>query len=59
MSDKFEGISLINRHKMVYKLLEKELKLPHALSIVAKIPKEYSTEYKLESSPACKGGFGK
>ena len=41
VSPKFEGQSLVKRHRMVYDLLSDELKSGlHALSIVAKTPKE-------------------
>jgi stress-induced morphogen len=62
VSEKFETLkSLVQRHRMVNKIIQEELKdeFPHALSIIAKDPKEFSSEYKLEPSPNCKGGFGK
>lgn len=41
VSPKFEGQSLVKRHRMVYELLDDELKSGlHAISIVAKTPKE-------------------
>ncbi|XAR53132.1 hypothetical protein NMG60_11021553 [Bertholletia excelsa] len=41
VSNKFEGQSLVKRHRMVYDLLVDELQSGlHALSIVAKTPKE-------------------
>ncbi|VFQ62117.1 unnamed protein product [Cuscuta campestris] len=41
VSDKFDGQSLVKRHRMVYGLLDDELGSGlHALSIVAKTPKE-------------------
>lgn len=41
VSSKFEGQSLLKRHRMVYDLLSDELQSGlHALSIVAKTPKE-------------------
>ncbi|GFZ12316.1 BolA-like family protein [Actinidia rufa] len=41
VSNKFEGQSLVKRHRMVYDLLTDELQSGlHALSIVAKTPKE-------------------
>ncbi|XP_070507578.1 bolA-like protein DDB_G0274169 [Chironomus tepperi] len=61
VSEKFNGLSLIQRHRIVNNHLKEELKteFPHALSIVAKIPTEVDGEYKLEPSPNCRGGFGK
>ncbi|KAG8388489.1 hypothetical protein BUALT_Bualt02G0131000 [Buddleja alternifolia] len=41
VSDKFEGQTLVKRHRMVYDLLSDELDSGlHALSITAKTPKE-------------------
>lgn len=61
VSEKFTGLNLISRHRMVNNFIKEELKteFPHALSIVAKNPTEYDGEYKLEPSPNCRGGFGK
>ncbi|KAL6973637.1 BolA-like protein 1 [Sarracenia purpurea var. burkii] len=43
VSNKFEGQSVVKRHRMVYDLLANELQSGlHALSIVAKTPKEAS-----------------
>ncbi|KAK2421602.1 SufE-like protein 1, chloroplastic/mitochondrial [Trifolium repens] len=47
VSDKFEGQSLVKRHRMVYDLLSDELQSGlHALSIVAKTPKEIAPHAK-------------
>lgn len=61
VSKKFDGLSLIHRHRMVNNCLKNDLKteFPHALSIVAKNLDEYDEKYKLEPSPNCRGGFGK
>ncbi|KAL3675340.1 hypothetical protein R1sor_025288 [Riccia sorocarpa] len=41
VSDKFSGTSLIKRHRLVYELLDEELKTGvHALALVTKTPKE-------------------
>ncbi|CAG8454878.1 15991_t:CDS:2 [Acaulospora morrowiae] len=41
VSENFEGKSLLQRHQIIYKLLDEELKAGlHALSIKAKTPKE-------------------
>ena len=43
VSPKFDGQSLVKRHRMVYDLLSDELRSGlHALSIVAKTPQEVS-----------------
>lgn len=60
VSEKFDGLSLIKRHRLVNDIVKEALgDFVHALSIVAKAPKEYDTTAKLEPSPACRGGFGK
>ncbi|KAK9310222.1 hypothetical protein QLX08_000479 [Tetragonisca angustula] len=60
VSDKFKDISLIERHRMINKLLNEELKCNvHALSIVAKTPDQWKNENTITPSPPCRGGFGK
>ncbi|XP_043276475.1 bolA-like protein DDB_G0274169 isoform X2 [Venturia canescens] len=61
ISEKFENQPLIKRHRMVNELLKEELTSGvHALSIVAKTPSQWEDSTKtVESSPACKGGFGR
>ncbi|XP_026321756.1 bolA-like protein DDB_G0274169 [Hyposmocoma kahamanoa] len=61
VSDKFEGLPLIKRHRLVNDILKKELQAGvHALSIVAKTPQQWDESDKvIESSPNCRGGFGK
>ncbi|XP_026755628.2 bolA-like protein DDB_G0274169 [Galleria mellonella] len=61
VSDKFDGLPLIKRHRLVNDILKEELQTGvHALSIVAKTPKQWEESDKIvESSPNCKGGFGK
>lgn len=61
VSEEFNGLPLIKRHRLVNTVLADELKTGvHALSIVAKTPAQWSEDpQKLESSPACRGGFGK
>ncbi|OVA04943.1 BolA protein [Macleaya cordata] len=47
VSSKFDGQSLVKRHRMVYDLLNDELQSGlHALSIVAKTPQETGRGYK-------------
>ncbi|CAK8532302.1 unnamed protein product [Lathyrus sativus] len=47
VSPKFEGQSLVKRHRMVYDLLSDELQSGlHALSIVAKTPNEVTVSAK-------------
>ncbi|KAF9406972.1 hypothetical protein HW555_012842 [Spodoptera exigua] len=61
VSDKFEGLPLIKRHRLINEILKDELQSGvHALSIVAKTPQQWDSSDKVvESSPTCKGGFGK
>lgn len=61
VSNQFEGQTLIKRHRQVNSLIKERLQdqFPHALSIDAKTPSQWSDEYKLEPSPNCRGGFGK
>ncbi|XP_075150190.1 bolA-like protein DDB_G0274169 [Haematobia irritans] len=61
VSDKFEELPLIKRHRLVNNLLKDKLcdLFPHALSIEAKTPKQWTPEYTIEPSPNCRGGFGK
>jgi stress-induced morphogen len=42
VSEKFDGKRLVERHKMVYKILDEELnvKMLHALELTTKTPKE-------------------
>ncbi|XP_025199744.1 putative bolA-like protein K11H12.1 [Melanaphis sacchari] len=59
VSDEFEGMPLIKRHRLVNTELTDELKSGvHALSIVAKSPNQWKDE-PVKSSPSCRGGFGK
>ncbi|CAN1190774.1 Protein BOLA1, chloroplastic [Linum perenne] len=47
VSPKFDGLSLVNRHRLIYDALAEELQSGlHALSIVAKTPVEVSASKK-------------
>jgi len=61
VSEKFEGISLINQHQLVNKALQEELKQHiHALSIVTKTPPQWEQrEESIPQSPPCLGGSKK
>ncbi|XP_014262175.1 bolA-like protein DDB_G0274169 [Cimex lectularius] len=61
VSSQFEDVNLLQRHRMVNKVLDEEINGPvHALSIVAKTPNQWEESDKtVEPSPNCKGGFGK
>ena len=59
VSDKFDSVATIERHRLVNTCLAEEIGNPvHALSISAKTPKQWNGK-QLEASPACRGGFGK
>ncbi|KAL2518200.1 SufE-like protein 1 [Abeliophyllum distichum] len=51
VSSKFEGQTLVKRHRMVYELLSDELQSGlHALSITAKTPKEAAINISSKNS---------
>ena len=55
ISDQFEGVPLIKRHRAVNSVLSEELKVAvHALSIVAKTSSQW--DGSVEKSPPCLGG---
>ncbi|XP_061461804.1 bolA-like protein 1 isoform X2 [Rhineura floridana] len=56
-SRRFEGLSLIHRHRLVNDILQEELAGPvHALSIQAKTPQQWEKNPKIIQSPKCLGG---
>ena len=60
VSAAFEGVALIERHRLVNEALAEELaeKGPiHALSIKAKTPEQWSKKPIIAASPACLGGI--
>ncbi|KAH8358543.1 hypothetical protein KR093_000834 [Drosophila rubida] len=64
VSDKFNDLTLIKRHRLVNDTIKKALEAAgfefmHALSIEAKTPKQWEPEQAPEKSPPCLGGFGK
>ncbi|XP_055851225.1 bolA-like protein DDB_G0274169 [Episyrphus balteatus] len=61
VSDKFNDLPLIKRHRLVNDLVKTKLEgnFVHALSIEAKTPKQWDPSYEVEPSPNCRGGFGK
>ena len=53
----FDGLSRVERHQLVYRALEGELRAGlHALSIVAKAPAEWARDASVPASPPCLGG---
>eukprot|EP00754_Rhynchopus_humris_P035020 Rhum_TRINITY_DN16594_c0_g1::Rhum_TRINITY_DN16594_c0_g1_i1::g.163760::m.163760/K05527/bolA; BolA family transcriptional regulator, general stress-responsive regulator len=59
VSDAFEGVKLLDRHRLVNALLKDELAGPvHALSINAKTPAQWEKNSTVQASPSCRGGDG-
>lgn len=60
ISDNFEGIPLIKRHRLVNEVLKEELENGvHALSIVAKTQVQWEESGQhVSKSPTCRGGTG-
>ena len=57
VSDLFENVSLLQRHRMVNKLLSEELSASiHALSIQAVTPAQWSSATAIHTTPNCMGG---
>ena len=58
VTDKFQGMSVVERHRAVNKLLEQEFHGGlHALSIVARTAQQWeSSKHAVPSSPNCMGG---
>ncbi|KAJ7985459.1 hypothetical protein DPEC_G00352250 [Dallia pectoralis] len=57
VSPRFQGLSLLQRHRMVNDTLAEELKTcVHALAIQAKTPEQWNSDPSLTKSPPCLGG---
>lgn len=57
VSTRFDGLSLIQRHRLVNETLSDELKnCIHALAIQAKTPQQWGSNPGLAKSPPCMGG---
>ncbi|XP_069031470.1 bolA-like protein 1 [Embiotoca jacksoni] len=57
VSSQFEGLPLIQRHRLVNGALKEELSsCVHALAIQAKTPEQWGGDPTLAKSPACLGG---
>ncbi|MCJ8745430.1 hypothetical protein PDJAM_G00130110 [Pangasius djambal] len=57
VSSRFEGLSLLQRHRLVNETLSHELSASvHALAIQAKTPQQWSSNPSLAKSPPCLGG---
>ena len=58
VSNKFEGMSLIKRHRLVNELVAPERETGmHALSLHLKTPAEWENGSTTLSSPACRDGY--
>ncbi|XP_007485419.1 bolA-like protein 1 [Monodelphis domestica] len=57
VSSRFEGLSYLQRHRLVHAALSEELAGPvHALAIQARTPAQWKENPQLDVSPACLGG---
>jgi BolA protein len=57
VSQQFEGLMLIKRHRLVNKALEQELQQIHALALHTMTASEWAERGgKVAASPLCKGG---
>jgi stress-induced morphogen len=57
VSEEFEGLPLIKRHRLVNTLLAEELAEDiHALSLVTKTPQQWEANSTVSKSPSCLGG---
>lgn len=61
VSSRFEGMSAVKRHQLVYAVLSDEVKPGgvHALAITSRSPSEWAARPEPNLSPACLGGNGK
>ncbi|KAM6910596.1 bolA-like protein 1 [Xenentodon cancila] len=57
VSAQFEGLPLIQRHRLVNEALKQELSsCVHALAVQAKTPQQWESDATLAKSPPCLGG---
>lgn len=60
VSARFDGLSPVKRHQLVYGTLSDELRGGvHALAITSRSPAEWAESAEANVSPACHGGNGK
>ncbi len=60
VSERFDGMSPVKRHQLVYGALAEELKAGvHALAITSRTPAEWAASPEANVSPKCMGGAGK
>lgn len=59
VSGSFQGVKLIDRHRLVNEVLAEELESGvHALSIKAKTPSQWAKNSNVQKTPPCLGGNG-
>lgn len=57
VADRFEGLSAVKRHQLVYGALADELRGGvHALAITSRTPAEWAARPEANVSPLCHGG---
>lgn len=60
VSPRFDGVSAVKRHQLVYAALAEEMKSGvHALAITSRTPSEWTERPEANASPKCLGGNGK
>lgn len=60
VSSRFDGMSAVKRHQLVYGALSDEMKSGvHALAITSRSPSEWAASTEANASPPCLGGSGK
>lgn len=60
VSPRFDGVSAVKRHQLVYGALAEEMKSGvHALAITSRSPAEWAASPEANTSPKCMGGSGK
>lgn len=60
VSPRFDGLSAVKRHQLVYGILSSELKGGvHALAITSRTDAEWAASPEANASPKCLGGSGK
>jgi BolA protein len=58
VSDRFDGLSAVKRHQLVYGVLAEEMNAPtkpriHALAITSRTPTEWAASPEANQSPLC------
>lgn len=57
VSPRFDGVSTVKRHQLVYGALADEMKAGvHALAITSRTPAEWAARPEANTSPKCHGG---